>query len=166
MSSSNVFIHSSKVCFYCTRLAIGCTIKINLRWINKKPWMNKFSTCRKALLCSAATTHKSLPSLIARYQIHVQTICARSCDAAVNICFTVSHLVTTSQMDTVVVYAVLLLWRHRGRQCRHGCFTRNQCSLMQCCSQYVMESLPYDRSLILILLWYQIKKIVLCKINF
>ena len=43
------FIYSSKVCFYCTRLAIGCTIKTYLGWINKKPWMNKFSTCRKAL---------------------------------------------------------------------------------------------------------------------
>ena len=48
--NSTCFIYSSKVCFSCTRLAIGCTIKTNLGRINKKPWMNKFYTCRRALV--------------------------------------------------------------------------------------------------------------------
>ena len=44
-----LFIYLSKVCFYCTTNSEHCTIKTNLGWINKKRWINKFSTCRKVL---------------------------------------------------------------------------------------------------------------------
>ena len=43
----NLFIHGF---YYCTNNSDPCTINTNLRWINNKRWMNKFSTCRKALL--------------------------------------------------------------------------------------------------------------------
>ena len=43
----NLFIQGL---YYCTTNSDPCTIITNLGWINKKHWINKFSTCRKAFL--------------------------------------------------------------------------------------------------------------------
>ena len=49
MYSSKFFYLFIQGLYYYTTNSNACTVITNLGWINKKRWMNKFSTCRKAL---------------------------------------------------------------------------------------------------------------------